>query len=101
MEWLAVARARTPSVPATTRAETTSHTFGRTRISGEVCNSRSVRARDARSGMPPKLDRMSAIVMDVSGIVMGRLWRDHLGEANLLHSACGGLPGTRSPPGYR
>src|SRR5918998_1072822 len=49
MPWLAVARARTPSVAATTWAETTSHTLARTRISGAVCRSRRVRARVARS----------------------------------------------------
>src|SRR3954447_16722419 len=49
MPWLAVARARTPSVAATTWAETTSHTLVRTRISGAVCRSSMVRARVARS----------------------------------------------------
>src|SRR5688500_14020302 len=83
MEWLAVARARTPSVEATARAETTSQTLARTRISGAVCSSRRVRARSARSGTPPKLDPVSEIVMHVSDIVMGRAWHDHLGQANL------------------
>src|SRR3712207_5440245 len=49
MPWLAVARGRTPSVAATTCAETTSHTLVRTRISGAVCRSSRVRARVARS----------------------------------------------------
>src|SRR5918997_3460424 len=53
MPWLAVARARTPSVAATTWAETTSHTLARTRISGAVCRSRSARARVARSVTRP------------------------------------------------
>src|SRR3712207_6706161 len=53
MPWLAVARARTPSVAATTWAETTSHTLARTRISGAVCRSRRVRARVARSVTAP------------------------------------------------
>ena len=37
-------RARTPSVPATTWADTTSQTLARTRISGAVCRSSRVRA---------------------------------------------------------
>jgi len=51
--------------------------------------------------MAPKLDRMSENVIDVSDIVIDRTWRDQLGQANLLGSACGGPSGTRSPPGYR
>src|SRR3954454_15976199 len=55
MEWLAVASARTPSVAATTCAETTSQTLASERISGAVCRSSSVRARAARSGMADTL----------------------------------------------
>src|SRR5215217_385430 len=83
MEWLAVARARTPSVAATTRADTTSQTLASTRISGAVCRSSRVRARVARSGMRPNLVLESEIVRAVSGNVMGHPWLDHLGQANL------------------
>src|SRR5215210_4279179 len=55
MEWLAVASARTPSTAATARAETTSQTLTRVRMSGAVCRSRSVRARAARSVTRPNL----------------------------------------------
>src|SRR3712207_9397013 len=61
MPWLAVASARTPSVAATTCAETTSHTLVRTRISGAVCRSSSVRARVARSVTPPTVGPRSAV----------------------------------------
>src|SRR5687768_15904460 len=39
MAWLAVASARTPSTPATTCADATSHTLVSVRISGAVCRS--------------------------------------------------------------
>src|SRR5829696_7081150 len=83
MEWLAVASARTPSVPATTRAETTSQTLASTRIWGAVCRSSRVSARAARPGIPATLVPMSEIVRAVSAFVTTDIWLDHLGQANL------------------
>ena len=101
IEWLAVARARTPSVPATTWAEATSQTLASTRISGAVCRSRRVRARAARSGIRPNLVRVSEIVRRLSGMVMDSIWSDHLGQANLYPSAQGPSSGMQPCPRSR
>src|SRR5918997_925982 len=70
MPWLAVASARTPSVAATTCAETTSHTLVRTRISGAVCRSSRVRARVARSVTGPTVGG-SAVAQGAQGALAG------------------------------
>src|SRR6476646_9026819 len=105
IEWLAVARAVTPSTAATTRAETTSHTLASTRISGAVCRSSSVRARAARSGMrpnlevgaPPRTDRDDEHPL---GHRIGQddgLQPEHVGE-QLRGEHLAGRPGGDDPP---
>ena len=55
----------------------------------------------ARSGMRPNLVRVSEIVRAVSGIVTGRPWRDHLGQANLVAQCLRWSARHAAPPGYR